>query len=308
MKTQSRFYHGGRAAGHYSFVLFVLLVCGGCATTGGKLAGEMVSIPGGTFRMGDLSGEGALAELPVHSVTVPAFRLGKYEVTVGQFRRFVEATGYRTDAERNAGGGMAGCATFTAGDGWGWTAGRNWRNPGFSVGDGHPVVCVSWNDAQAYVEWLSAETGGNYRLPTEAEWEYAARAGSSTEHHFGNSESQLCRYGNHADASTGFAWRNESCSDGVGARTAEVGRYEPNRFDLHDMHGNVWEWVQDCRNVGYEGAPSDGSAWESGDCDQRVLRGGSWLDDAWNLRSANRHGDDRAVRHHSNGFRLAQDQ
>ena len=106
----------------------------------------------------------------------------------------------------------------------------------------------------------------------------------------------------------GFAWRNESCSDGVGARTAEVGRYEPDRSGLHDMHGNVWEWVQDCRNVGYEGAPSDGSAWESGDCDQRVQRGGSWLDSgAWHLRSALRYGNVRVLRSSHFGFRLAQD-
>ena len=122
-----------------------------------QLAGEMVSIPGGTFRMGDLSGEGEDTEKPVHSVTVPAFRMGKHEVTVGQFRRFVEATGYRTDAERNA-DGNAGCRTYT-GDSWSWTSGRSWRNPGFSVGDDHPAVCVSWNDAEAFVEWLAAQTG-----------------------------------------------------------------------------------------------------------------------------------------------------
>ena len=233
-----------------------------------ELAGDMVSIPGGSFRMGDLNGDGDDDEKPVHSVTVPAFSMGKYEVTVGQFRRFVEATGYRTDAERNA-DGNAGCRTYT-GDGWSWTSGRSWRNPGFSVGDDHPAVCVSWNDAEAFVEWLAAQTGKAFRLPTEAEWEYAARAGSTTKYHFGNSESQLCRYGNHADSSTDFSWRNESCSDGVGKRTATVGRYQPNSYGLYDMHGNVWEWVADCWNDSYAGAPSDGRAWELGDCSQRV--------------------------------------
>ena len=295
MTIRSRFYHGGRAAGQYSFVLFVLLVCGGCATTGGKLAGEMVSIPGGTFRMGDLSGEGALAELPAHSVTVPAFRLGKYEVTVGQFRRFVEATGYRTDAERDT-GGAAGCDTYT-GDSWDWTAGRSWRNPGFSAGDDHPVTCVNWNDAQAYVEWLSAETGGHYRLPTEAEWEYAARAKSTTKYNWGNDIGS-----------------NRANCDGCGSRwddeqTAPVGSFPANAWGLHDIHGNVWEWVQDCGNIGYyDGAPSDGSAWESGDCDYRRLRGGGWYNDARHLRSAYSYGGLRAYRSHSVGFRLAQDQ
>ena len=270
-----------------------------------QYVGEMVDIPAGSFRMGDMSGEGGDSEKPVHSVTVPAFKLGKHEVTVGQFQRFVEATGYRTDAERNA-DGNAGCRTYT-GDGWDWTAGASWRNPGFSVGDDHPVVCISWNDVEAYVEWLSTETGERYRLPTEAEWEYAARAGSSTKYHFGNSESQLCRYANHADTSTDFSWRNETCSDGVGMRTAVVGRYEQNRFGLHDMHGNVWEWVQDCWNGSYVGAPADGRGWTSGDCSLRVVRGGSWYHYSRYLRSAYRGGDDRSHRYVNIGFRLAQD-
>ena len=271
-----------------------------------QLAGDMVSIPGGSFRMGDLSGEGVDAERPVHSVTVPAFKLGKYEVTVGQFRRFVEATGYRTDAERNA-DGNAGCYSNTSGDEWDWVSGRSWRNPGFSVGDEHPVECVSWNDAQAFIEWLAAQTGEAFRLPSEAEWEYAARAGSSTTYHFGNSESQLCRYGNHADTSTDFDWRNKSCSDGVGKRTAAVGRYQPNSYGLYDVHGNVWEWVQDCWNGTYRGAPTNGRAWTSGDCSQRMIRGGSWHVNPWNLRSALRYWFPRSYRGYIVGFRLAQD-
>ena len=236
-----------------------------------QYAGEMMAIPAGTFRMGDLSGDGYDSEKPVHSVTVPAFNMGRYEVTVGQFRRFVEATGYRTEAERNTDGNQ-GC-TVSTGGGWESTAGTSWRNPGFSVGDNHPVVCVSWNDAEAFVKWLNGKAGGDFRLPTEAEWEYAVRAGSSTKYHFGNNESQLCRYGNHADSGTDFGWKNESCSDGVGKRTAEVGRYQPNSFGLYDMHGNVSEWVEDCWNDSYAGAPSDGRAWTQGDCSQRVIRG-----------------------------------
>ncbi len=160
MNIRSRFYHGGRAAGQYSFVLFVLLVCGGCATVDSQLAGEMVSIPGGTFRMGDLSGEGDDDELPAHSVTVPAFRLGKYEVTVGQFWQFVKATSYRTDAELNA-GDSAGCLTNNAGDGWDWTAGSNWRNPGFSVGG----TLVLGSDQSNYLFPFSLYAGYGCHVP-----------------------------------------------------------------------------------------------------------------------------------------------
>ena len=271
-----------------------------------ELAGEMVSIPDGTFRMGDLSGEGDDHEQPVHTVTVPAFMMGKHEVTVGQFRRFVELTEYRTDAERNA-DGKDGCSIYTR-DGRKWTWGRNWRNPGYPVGDDHPVVCVSWNDAQAFIEWLTEQTGETFRLPTEAEWEDAARAGSTTQYHFGNSESQLCRYANHADTSTDFVWRNESCSDGVGKRTAEVGSYQPNSYGLYDMHGNVTEWVQDCWNDSYVGAPTDGSAWVRGDCGQRVVRGGALNNAPRGVRSASRDRGARTGRFNDLGFRLVQDQ
>ena len=341
-----------------------------------EAAGEMVSIPGGTFRMGDLSGEGLDDEKPVHSVTVPAFRLGKYEVTVGQFRLFVETTGYRTDAERNADVEVferwiesmpdsyrtnlerltereAGCFIYI-GDDMGWKPGRSWRNPGYPIDDNQPVVCVSWNDVQAFIAWLTAQTGESYRLPSEAEWEYAARAVSTTKYHFGNDESQLCRYANHADNNPDFDWLiescsdffqdysaartahmrlidvyngdlsldlfqfqdvpgmcfnwpNESCSDGVGERPAMVGQYEPNAYGLYDMYGNVDEWVQDCWNGSYEGAPADGSTWVSGYCGEHMIRGGSWYTNAWHLRSATRDSDPRASRNNETGFRLAQD-
>ena len=272
-----------------------------------ELAGEMVSIPGGTFRMGDLSGDGDDDEKPVHSVTVPAFSMGKYEVTVGQFQRFVEATEYHTDAERNA-DGNEGCYAYTAGEGWSWTWGRSWRRPGYSVGDGQSVACVSWNDAQAFIAWLTQQTGESYRLPTEGEWEYAARAGSTTKYHFGDSELQLCHFANHGDTSTDFSDRNKSCSDGVGYRTTMVGRYQPNSFGLYDMHGNLWELVQDCYNESYAEAPINGSAWTSGDCDLRVIRGGSWGSSPGALRSANRGRSRLTDRNTTRGFRLAQDQ
>ena len=290
--------------------------------------GELVDIPGGSYHMGGW-GWGNDNERPTHSVTVSAFRMGKHEVTVGQFRRFVETTGYRTDAERNAG-----CRIFSEGTS-DWIPGSSWRNPGYSVEDNHPVVCVSWNEVQAFVRWLAARSCKAFRLPTEAEWEYAVRAGSTTKYHFGNIDSQLCQYGNHADTSTDFGWRNRSCSDGVGDRTAEVGQYKPNGNGLHDMHGNVWEWVQDCYNDSYmvdlsrqdrprgtsslggwvqecydnscQGAPQDGSAWLQGYCDWRVTRSGSWASQPRDLRSSLRSWNTRSHSFNALGFRVVQD-
>ena len=274
---------------------------------------EMVVLPAGQFRMGCVSGRDCEDdEMPVHEVRIAQpFALSKYEVTRGEFGSFVAQAGYRTTAERGGG-----CYVWDGSD-WTEKLSARWNNPGFNQSDTHPVVCVSWDDAVAYVEWLSSETGVRYRLPSEAEWEYAARLGSTTKYyfgndesqkyHFGNDESQLCRYANHADGSTDFgsSWRNELCSDGVGERTAEVGSYQPNSFGLHDMHGNVWEWVQDCWNRSYAGAPSDGSAWTSGNCAIRVLRGGSWSSSPEGLRTAAR---DRLITdsHSDNiGFRVA---
>ena len=241
-----------------------------------KAVGEMVSIPGGTFRMGDLSGEGIDSEKPVHTVTIEPFELGKFEVTFAQWDACVDdggCGGYRPDDE-------------------GWGRGNR------------PVINVSWDDTRTFINWLNDRTGGHYRLPTEAEWEYAARAGSTTKYHFGDDESLLCRYANHADTSTDYDWRNTTCSDGVGKRTAEVGRYQSNAFGLHDMHGNVWEWVADCWNDSYRGAPSDGSAWTSSECGRRVLRGGSWFNVPRFVRSANRGRDGSTVRDSRTGFRL----
>ena len=231
-----------------------------------QYAGEMVSIPGGTFRMGDLSGDGADDERPVHSVNVPPFRLGKYEVTFGQWDACV-ADG--------------GCGRYTPDD-RGWGRGNR------------PVINVSWDDVQGFIDWLNDKTGENFRLPTEAEWEYAARAGSTTAYSWGNS----------------IGSNRANCNDGCGDRwsnTAPVGSFSANAWGLHVMHGNVWEWVQDCWNDSYVGAPTDGGAWTLGDCSRLVGRGGSCYDGPKDSRSSARYGFPRSSQRSGVGFRLAKD-
>ena len=225
---------------------------------------EMVVIPGGRFQMGCVSGKNCQGdEKPVHEVRVASFGLSKYEVTFEEYDRFTAATGrVRADDE-------------------GWGRGRR------------PVVNVSWEDAVAYTEWLSATLGERYRLPSEAEWEYAARAGSTTKYSWGNKKGR-----NRANCDRcGSQWDNE--------KTAPVGSFSPNAWGLHDMHGNVWEWVQDCWNNRYRGAPTDGSAWTSGDCKSRVLRSGSWNSQPENLRAAIRVWYAAGGRYGSLGFRVA---
>ena len=232
-----------------------------------ELVGEMVAIPAGSFRMGDMSDDGYGREKPVHSVTVSAFRLGKHEVTFAQWDACV-ADG--------------GCGGYTPDD-RGWGRGKR------------PVIYVSWDDIQGFIKWLNGRTGGKYRLPTEAEWEYAARAGSTTKYSWGNSTGS-----NRANC------RLDYCGDRW-EYTAPVASFSGNAWGLHDMQGNVWEWVEDCWNGSYKGAPTNGSAWMSGDCGQRVLRGGSWFGEPWDLRSAGRLRLTRSYRGDNQGFRLAQD-
>ena len=238
----------------------------------------MVVLPAGSYRMGSPWHEEGRHddEGPMRDVTIPApFAMGVHEVTFEEWDACVAA---------------GGCGGYRPGDeGWG----RGCR----------PVMNVSWDDAQSYVEWLSAETGGSYRLPSESEWEYAARAGTTTARHWGESASAQCRHANGADASTDFGWATD-CDDGH-SRTAPAGSFASNGFGLYDALGNVWEWTADCWNGSYAGAPSDGSAWETGDCAERVLRGGSWFDYPWILRSALRFRYASGNRSSGNGFRVA---
>ena len=259
---------------------------------------DLVVVTAGRFQMGDLSGHDD--ERPVHEVTISRpFAVGKYEVTKGEFAHFVEATGYGTGNT---------C--------WVWNkeekkaeerAGIGWRNPGFSQTDRHPVTCVNWHDAQAYMEWLSRKTGNFYRLLSEAEWEYVTRAGTTTRWYWGESESGQCHYANGADLQAkkhNSNWVVAECDDGY-YQTSPVGNFKANAFGVFDTAGNVWEWVEDCWNDNYQGAPADGRAWTSGDCGQRVLRGGSWSSNPGSVRPALRDWNDPGSRLNNYGFRIA---
>ena len=243
---------------------------------------ELVVVSEGTYVMGSPSSEEGRGgdEGPVHRVTIGRpFAVGVYEVTFGEWDACV------------SGGG---CGGYRPDDG-GW--GRGPR----------PVMNVSWEDAKAYVDWLSSETGEAYRLLSEAEWEYVARAGTKTARYWGESERGQCRYANGADREAkrhNSEWTVANCDDGH-YRTAPVGTYEANGYKLHDVLGNVWEWVEDCWNGSYSGAPTDGSAWKSGDCDRRMVRGGSWGSGPRGLRSANRLGYSTGLRYYHAGFRVA---
>ena len=262
---------------------------------------EVVVVASGSFMMGSPGGEDGRDddEDPVHRVRiVEPFAVGVMEVTRGEFGRFVRETGHSTG---NA------CRTHEGGE-WKERSGRSWRIPGFSQADGHPVVCVSWEDAQSYVRWLSGETGKRYRLLSESEWEYVARGGTRTSRHWGDRASDACQYANVADRSAKekyTRWAIHECRDGY-VHTAPTGSFVANPYGLHDALGNVWEWVEDCWHDDYDGAPTDGSAWTSGGgCSRRVLRGGSWGNSPGFVRSANRSGSPSGNRDSLVGFRVA---
>ena len=254
-----------------------------------SLEPDMKRVDAGIFVMGDVSGQGLVHALPTRTVTVRAFAMSAHEVTYAEFDRYSAATG-KTLAQRP-------------------------NTPGRSFDD-YPVAHVSWTDAVAYADWLSSETGKRYRLPTEAEWEYAARAGTATLYFFGDDEAELCRWANLADQTWAEAARIRdptedtdiavACSDGESG-PAPADSFAPNPFGLKNMHGNVWEWVADCFRESYVGAPDDGSAWSGENCTQRVVRGGASNSPPAALRSAHREPRSVQMRHGSIGFRLAQD-
>lgn len=258
-------------------------------TDGSGVGPDLVLIPTGRFQMGSSEHEHKIAakagaqkawlerELPAHWVGIEqSFALGRYPVTVGEWRAFVKATGWQSKMD------------------------VDWQHPGFAQDDRHPVVCVSWHDAQLYLQWLSEKTGQEYRLPSETEWEYACRAGSHTAFSFGDQVTP-----EHANYDGQFTYNDGPKGSSLGG-TSRVGSYQPNPWGLFDMHGNVWEWTQDTVHDNYLGAPTDGSAWEQGgDQARRILRGGAWLYQPRYLRSAARNGYSALLANDVVGFRVA---
>lgn len=249
---------------------------------------NMVLIQGGTFDMGTSGSDGDNDEQPVHSVRVDAFYLGKYEVTVAQFKAFIDETGYRTDAEKE------GWSYFMSSEGIEKKPGMTWRHnavgtPHPASAFNHPVICVSWNDASEFCKWLSRKSGKPFRLPAETEWEYAARGGK-------NKNSYIYSGGNSLGT---VGWFSGNAPNG----TAAVGKKSPNSLGLYDMSGNVWEWCQSAYGsypvTGQSGAGSSQSG------TNRVLRGGGWYDDASACRVANRGNYHSGYKDFNTGFRLA---
>ena len=266
---------------------------------------EMVVVPPGEFRMGREGGETDRYEGPEHMVRIPrAFAAGRFELTNGQYRDFVRATGHPTAG--------TGCNAFF-GNSVKALEGTSWADPGYGrpIRDDEPVVCIRWSDAQAYVNWLAGRTGKKYRLLTEAEWEYAARAGASAVYYWGNNPDNGCEYANLYDRTSrralDFGWSFAECEDGY-AELAPVARLQPNAFGLHDMIGNAWEWLADCYRETYEHVPRDGSAEPAAaDCTLWSVRGGGWMTRPSRSRITFRGRDPNDARYSYFGFRVARD-
>lgn len=284
---------------------------------------KFVLIPAGEFLMGTRQDEVSQVrrslpdggpksisdEMPEHRVRITRpILLAIHELTVEQFRKFVDATGYRTDAEQGK----------RRASGWNQNSNEdafhdffNWRNPGFAQGEDHPVVDVSWNDAQEFCRWLRRLEPRVYRLPTEAEWEYACRAGTTTWFSCGNDPEELVSIANVNDRS---AWRVWGMLSGGGAFlqadddyafTYPVGKFRPNAWGLYDMHGNAWEWCQDWYGSGYyEVSPRDDPTGPTRG-DKRICRGGSWGSAARRCRAAYRNQGYENESRHFIGFRVA---
>lgn len=263
---------------------------------------NMLLIPGGRIKMGctkgwdDVVGGCRSNEFPAHYISVKPFEIAQHEVTVKQFTHFVDATNYVTNAERES----RGCVyqdMSKPGHPFLMNPEYTWRNPGFEQDESHPVTCISWADTQAYLKWLNDETGGEYRLPTESEWEFAARGGKSTVYFWGT------------DAAV-HLWANHNNDNDKWPYTATVGSFPANDYSIQDTAGNVWEWVQDCWHKTYDGAPTDGSAWES-NCskgkDTKTRRGGGWDAGVPGIRSAIRSSGAKNDRSNLYGFRVAHD-
>jgi formylglycine-generating enzyme len=284
---------------------------------------RMVVIHGGVFTMGspDNEPERKKFEGPRNNVKVESFAIGTTEVTRGQYAVFVNETHRPLPTNGCFKFGFVDVLYSTDVSDKDIDRNASWRNPGFPQTDQHPVTCISWQDAKDYTEWLARKTGKAYRLPSEAEWEFAARAGTTSIFYWGGDENAACRYGNVGDAtllrtnrivrgqvekgvaSGELALRFAKCDDGT-PYTAPVGSHQPNAFGLYDMIGNVWEYVEDCWQ---ESLPEDSRAHEEPSCAARRVRGGSWDDSPPELRSARRSRTKPDMARNDGGFRVARD-
>ena len=269
---------------------------------------ELVLVPPGEYMMGSTPetpdvdvGRG---ETPQVKMKIPrAVLMGRFELTFGQYKEFVQATGYQTAKKA--------CRVWD--NEFVDKADATWENPYQPQRPlaEHPVNCVSWNDAQAYIAWLGKKTGKAYRLPSTAEWEYAARAGTTTSRFWGDSPDDACDYANTYDISAKekypFSWTFSPCKDGY-AEHAPVGKFKPNAFGLYDMIGNVWEWMADCYAGSHQGRPRDGRAWNwEGGCEARETRGGGWMSASERNRIAWPGKDPAERKLNYFGFRIARD-
>ncbi|MEM6625104.1 MAG: SUMF1/EgtB/PvdO family nonheme iron enzyme [Pseudomonadota bacterium] len=261
---------------------------------------EMVVIPAGSFVMGSPDDETGRFrdEGPQKEIEIQRFAVGQFEITHQEWARCVAFTDQAALLAAEDGEAIIGCAPLS--------------DAGFGTGT-YPAINLNWNDAQGYVRWLnwmiSKDAGGGpYRLLTEAEWEYAARAGTQTAYSWGDDAAEICTYANLANPDTqqkyNLSWDVVDC-EGNYLETAPIGSFKPNAFGVYDMHGNVWEWVEDCYRDTLASQPPDGAPHTAGDCSRRVLRGGSWLNDPQLLRSAFRDRNDTGDRFNLVGFRVA---
>lgn len=271
---------------------------------------EMVIVPPGSVFIGSYeeeidrkNGERKRVKATIEQ----AFAMAKTEVTLAQYRVFMEETEHESVIPSRNGKPLIGC-NYYDGKSYGYIASHNWENPGYPQREDAPVVCVSWSDAKAYADWLSTKTGRKYRVPSTVEFEYASRAGSSAPWFWGTDSEEACEYANIGDRSFARQFPTRPsfpCDDGY-VFTASVAKFKPNSFGLYDMVGNAWEWTNDCFHVDLEDAPLDGTSWvEDGDCVFRTPKGGSWISGiAWS-RAAVRSRDGADYKSFMLGFRVA---
>jgi sulfatase modifying factor 1 len=262
----------------------------------------MIALPAGEFMMGSPDSEGGREGQegpPRRVVLTEPVAIGKFEITVDQFAAFAEETGFEA-------GDLCHAFVLDARPSE-WPPIRgSFRAPGFRVTGTHPAVCVNWHDAKAYTNWLAGKTGRPYRLPSEAEWEYAARAGTTTAYSFGDDPSRLCEFARFADGDSSFPWRSGCHSGTFEPGALRVGMLAPNPWGLFDMHGNAWEWSEDCWTSEPRLLPVDGSAYtRHEDCDRHSMRGGGWGAERRRTRSAQRQPQSASARYYHLGFRVA---